>query len=64
MNQEKRPRGRPVVFPEDRLTTIRLAPADREILSMIGQGNMSEGIRRLVEKYRQALARIEEKNAA
>jgi hypothetical protein len=62
VRESKKGRGRPVVYPDDRMTTIRLAPADRQVLEDIGQGNVSEGIRRLAEKYRQALARVEEKN--
>lgn len=62
---QKKKWGRQPVFGERRLTTLQLSPEDREVLDRIGDGNMSEGVRRLVDGYRQqSLTRIEEKNAA
>ena len=64
MTPELKKRGRPRLIEASVRTSIILSAKDIAVLNEIGQGNTSLGIRRLVEKYRQAVARVEEKTAA
>jgi len=64
MNTEQKKRGRPRLIDRPIRTSIIISEADLAALHEIGRGNISLAIRLLVEKYRQALARVEEKNAA
>ena len=64
MTPEQKKRGRPRLIDRPTRTTIIISEKDLAILNDIGRGNVSLAIRLLVDKYLQALARVEEKNAA
>ena len=64
MSIEQKKRGRPRLIDRPVRTSIIISEEDLAKLNEIGRGNISLAIRLLVDKYRQALARIEEKNAA
>lgn len=56
--------GRPREVDEGKRTSMFISVDDLEVLNEIGRGNRSKGLRMLIEKYREAAARVQEKNAA